>query len=392
MKIKLLFFIVIVTGLVFCDSERADLGDNQKTEIVFNELLSFFPDTVLPIKSEFIDVNSNQLSKKYIHFFDNDDSLIFPTAKFKIHDSLIGVIFSSAKDGFDYSLYIFDKIGNVKSSLKLISMDEFNVKSKFSIDKDYSIKTVYVFSEETYDNWYIKDGIAKYMPAHREPYHEDYEYSIKKDGSLFLKEGYLHTVKDFLLNLGVGDIEKAYKLQKNKTWGDFDKFSSTKAFGGLFEVVVYDLKISYANSKNAEVICKALYKDSVNNSAYILQDFILEKINDKWIIVDMKVNEYKRQEEYRCSKFHSSDLHLSNFTNNDFEFYLQIVSEQENNKYYGGEIDGKAVFVTKNHAVYKNEKSKIDFYIHGKDKVEIKETNCSRFRHPNVSFNGIYEK
>ena len=393
MKIKSLFFILIVTGLVFCDSEKSDSAYNEKTQIEFNEFLSFFPDTVLPLDFT-IEAKTNKIPDNYKKFVKIVDSLVFPVVKFKIYDSLIGIIASvHEKDLYNnYFLYVFDKSGNMKSSLKLLKMSEFYQQCSFNINDKYLITNFCIYSGATFDGWMVENGIAENLPGHGESVEEEFKYEIKKDGSLFLHEEYLHTVKDFLYNLGMGDIKEAYKLQKNKTWGDFKKFSSTKAFGGLFDVQVFELKVSYANSKNAKIMCKALYKDSVNNSAIISQDFILEKNNEKWLIVDMKVNEYKRQEEYCCKKFYYSNLLLENFTDDEFDFYLLVVSENKQDKYFGGEMHGKASFLSKNHAVYKNENSKIDFYLHSKNKVEIKETNCSKFRHSSLSFNGIFEK
>lgn len=107
----------------------------------------------------------------------------------------------------------------------------------------------------------------------------------------------------------------------------------------------------------------------------------------------MKVIDFERTASYYCEDFLSSELHLSNITDEKFSFSILVVSglpEDSYNEKYAGEIWGDAKFLTPQHAVYKEDNAQLDFYFTGVTKVKVIETNCEEYRHENISFDGLY--
>ncbi len=109
----------------------------------------------------------------------------------------------------------------------------------------------------------------------------------------------IEVVKLFINSLGSKDFKTAYNLQKVGSWGDYQQFSSTKAFGGINATAINKIKEIEVNSKNAKIYVDAYYYDPVNGNNRFQQYFYLTKIGDEWKIekLEQTINSTKKLEE-----------------------------------------------------------------------------------------------
>ncbi|MBN2892404.1 MAG: hypothetical protein JXL97_11090 [Bacteroidales bacterium] len=385
------------------DENETDFFYSFKGEPTFEDFLSFFNDSEIPYSysAQYYGEMPKILPaefKSFVNFEDEIDNFILPVAKFSLYDKYVAVFFETTDLEEIYSsfFYIFDKNGKIIDSREIYYLSFMGEEhSVFKIDEFYNIFEIDMFFARG-EGWnYQGDGIAYYMR-----WHEDYvptemeRHKILSSGKISDDIPVLKTVENFLSYLHNGEFQKAYDLQKNSSWGSLENFLSAKAFGGIHAVFVDSLNILNETENSAEIFCSATYKDYINGSSEIQQKFILSKTNGKWLIVGMKVLEFRRIEYYYSEDFEFASLELSNITDKDFEFTLLAISKEPNDNYdekHAGEIYGTAVFETTDHAVFVEEDARMDFYFTGISKVKIEEKNCSEYRNEDVSFNGIFE-
>jgi hypothetical protein len=96
------------------------------------------------------------------------------------------------------------------------------------------------------------------------------------------------TVRKFINHLGKRDFRAAFKLSSVPAWGDYDKFSSNRYFGGIDFTDIKSLQSKGFENEYAIVEVLAFYRDPINSSATFQQTFYLKQFGDKWIIMKMK--------------------------------------------------------------------------------------------------------
>lgn len=99
----------------------------------------------------------------------------------------------------------------------------------------------------------------------------------------------IEVVKLFIKSLGNRDFETAYNLEANKAWGDYQQFSSPKAFGGINATAINKIEEIEINAEDAKIYVDAYYYDPVNGNNRFHQYFYLKKINDEWKIIKLKI-------------------------------------------------------------------------------------------------------
>ncbi len=93
----------------------------------------------------------------------------------------------------------------------------------------------------------------------------------------------------FLEKLGKRDYAGAYEHQKNEEWGTYEKFSSTKAFGGIVKTTATVMDIPVDENGKKMIYAEVTYQDEVNGDKTFKQKFYLQSFGGAWKIVDMKV-------------------------------------------------------------------------------------------------------
>jgi hypothetical protein len=95
-------------------------------------------------------------------------------------------------------------------------------------------------------------------------------------------------VKGFINDLGQRNFTSAYSKQRNKSWGTYSFFSSTKSFGGITSTSLNEIKVNYENSSSASVYIDYYSYDPVNKNGRYKQNFLLENLSDGWKIVKVQ--------------------------------------------------------------------------------------------------------
>ncbi len=369
-------------------------------EVTFDKFLSFFTDTILPLGTEVATkvYNNKLIPTEFNKFIDEEDYYLCPTVKFKIHNFIAIVVSQNYNEELglgNFYLYLFDKQGNIVSKKDLGYLYGMPETFDFYIDENYNFSWSYHFSPLMNAEWYYQDNGTAYSLSGRGDENEEKNYKIMSDGSFASLEPGLDEVNNFLEKLSWGDFDGAFEMQQNPTWGDLDKFSSIKAFGGIADIEIIETKFISENNNLAEIYCEAIYKDTINGDMRIKQNFYLNKINKEWIITKMKVLEFQKIATYQCNNFKYSKLELENITDKGFDFDLIVVAPESNDDgNFAGEIYGTASYDDEHNssATYKTDDGALNFTFHHKNGIEIIENNCAKYRHSNIKFNGYFEK
>lgn len=101
-------------------------------------------------------------------------------------------------------------------------------------------------------------------------------------------------VRSFLSDLGNRDFQSAYDKQKNKAWGSYNNFSSTKSFGGITSTEIKEVTLNYDNGNTASVYAYYYSYDPSNKDGWYKQDFELQKFGSEWKIVKVKNIDFKQ--------------------------------------------------------------------------------------------------
>tara|TARA_B110000046_G_scaffold185004_1_gene225196 strand:- start:6097 stop:7455 length:1359 start_codon:yes stop_codon:yes gene_type:complete len=95
-------------------------------------------------------------------------------------------------------------------------------------------------------------------------------------------------VKNFLNALNNGEFKKAYKMQNVTRLGSEDHFCSTNGYGGAEKVIIDYVNLKNKTNKNSTVIAKYTSFDPYNKNWEIEREYTLTKVNNNWIITDLK--------------------------------------------------------------------------------------------------------
>jgi serine protease Do len=99
-------------------------------------------------------------------------------------------------------------------------------------------------------------------------------------------------VRLYLTKLGKGDFRNAYALSDNPLWinnGGLRWFESKQAYGGIKSVTINDIKVESINNATAIVFAHYYAEDPLHSSRYWEQYYYLEKKQNGWVIVRVKL-------------------------------------------------------------------------------------------------------
>ena len=103
-------------------------------------------------------------------------------------------------------------------------------------------------------------------------------------------------VTKFINDLGKKDFKSAYEKTDGKIWGTYTDFSSEKTFGCIYSTTIHEISKKPDENGKAVVYADATYLSTAGSSRY-KEKFFLEKINDSWKIVKLKVISAQKIEE-----------------------------------------------------------------------------------------------
>ncbi len=100
-------------------------------------------------------------------------------------------------------------------------------------------------------------------------------------------------VRMFIKYLGKQDYRSAFELQDNPAWGDYEKFSSEKAFGGIDSTNIIEIEEKGKKDGYEVVYVEAFYSDPINGSKTYEENFYLKETEEDWIIKKITVEKVK---------------------------------------------------------------------------------------------------
>jgi len=104
----------------------------------------------------------------------------------------------------------------------------------------------------------------------------------------------LDNVKAFIQEVGNRNYSKAYRLTKNPKWDSEEKFASTTTgFGTIKATNLLSSKVINSSSDKMTIEVNYQIKDKNEKVKTLKQNFILKKINDKWLITDTEAKDAK---------------------------------------------------------------------------------------------------
>ncbi len=377
---------------------------SQSQNVDFKSFKTQFPQETLPFMHEFDPSYYDQsdcLSLEYsCWFFNNryEERKIIPIAGFSVYEDLWLNCFLLGNDTELESIYfcVYDNSENLRDSISYgVYFSGAMIFTVIRIDEFYNVLVNLSSMERMYFWQESQNHCASLLTACGERKESsDKRMKILQNGTIFKDVLPLSLIEDYLFAMSIGNFEEAYSMQKVPAWGTFEQFSSTSAFGGICNVDIDSVKLVYEDDNTAQVICHALYTDTVNWGAEITQTFYLRMDSSSCYIEKMTVgsNSFERKMRYSNSNFIYSQFDMSEIDEDGFNFSLQNVSidkDIRNKMNKSGEISGYAKFISTDHAIYE-ENCTLHFYFKGRSKVEIKEMNCSDFRHKDLNFSGTY--
>ena len=99
----------------------------------------------------------------------------------------------------------------------------------------------------------------------------------------------LAVTKNFILDLGNQKFHSAYLKTNNPSWGNYDWFKSTKAFGGINKTQINDIYVVSNNNYEACIYVKFYSYDPYNQNGRYTEHIYLKKYSGNWKIVKIKV-------------------------------------------------------------------------------------------------------
>ncbi|HEY5535137.1 MAG TPA: serine/threonine-protein kinase [Ignavibacteria bacterium] len=95
-------------------------------------------------------------------------------------------------------------------------------------------------------------------------------------------------VREFITDLGNGNCRSAYDRTRNKSWGSYDFFCSTRAYGSINRTEIREINSVSENSYDAQVYVFYYADDPANKNGWYKQYFNLQKFGSEWKIVKIK--------------------------------------------------------------------------------------------------------
>jgi len=96
-------------------------------------------------------------------------------------------------------------------------------------------------------------------------------------------------VENFINSIGKQDFKSAYALQNIPAWGNLEKFSSVKAFGGIYKTEIITIEQKPDDKGNSVVFADAVYYDSINGNKEFEENFYLSNSTGQLKIIKVKV-------------------------------------------------------------------------------------------------------
>jgi len=122
----------------------------------------------------------------------------------------------------------------------------------------------------------------------------------------------LKLVKSFIKDLDRQDFKSAYEKVNISAWGDYNQFSSDKAFGSIISAKLFEIREENDITGLTGIFVDAEYLDPVNGNARYKEKFYVEKKNNQLKIVKLKLIKKEKLPETRlhpsdsdCQKFFS---------------------------------------------------------------------------------------
>lgn len=389
---KNIVFVVLVFGFTLSVAAQSQIltsfkAEFKSVEAPFSESFRFLKfDKTKPL---------SELYPKWIFGKSGNDYKIYPVAFVKIYNDQYVSCFYRGNDEKYNSIYVatFSNNGELIDTVSY-NLDGNNSINGFSIDINEGGEVYIIRHDFVREPTYIYSGnSAQTGGGAIETKETLHQYRILLNGTF--EEGISASelfLSEYFIALSEGDFKKAYSMQKVSLWGSYEEFSATSAFGAITSAVSDDIHVVSEDENTISVFSHTLYTDTVNWGIEVSQVFILRKNASGFYIESMKILDYKKKMKYSCSDFMDSGLSLQNITEEGFDFYFNIISDQkmpDNWSNKAGYMNGYAKFFNPEHAVSEGDCT-LHFYFKGKSTVEVKEMNCSEYRHKDLNFGGIY--
>jgi len=98
----------------------------------------------------------------------------------------------------------------------------------------------------------------------------------------------LETVKNWITALGKQDFSTAYYTMSPKARGDYNKFISTKAYGGISKTNIHSVDVTSSSGCYYEVVAVYDSYDPSNRDGKFTQKFEVSNCDGSWLITSVK--------------------------------------------------------------------------------------------------------
>lgn len=149
----------------------------------------------------------------------------------------------------------------------------------------YTWKTL---SKEEVAFYEEKEKESKTNSTNTTPYNNNSSNDIKTDAAS-------EKILSWINSLGKRDFKSAYSLMNKKKYGNYDKFSSKKGYGGITSTSVYSCQTDIKNNCSYEVVADYEAIDPYNKSGRYKQRFFINSCSGYWEITkiqNIKVENY----------------------------------------------------------------------------------------------------
>ncbi len=145
------------------------------------------------------------------------------------------------------------------------------------------------------------------------------------------------------------------------------------------------------------------YENMNKNIIETVQDVLLKKDSNGYEVSRIKLIQARHIElphtalyiykTYSNEKYFYSELTLANYTDTAFDFYLFVAPQNTDfSNIPAGRVIGRAKFLSPGNALARIDGCTLQFKFQGDTAIAVKETNCEKFRHKKVSFDGLYKE
>lgn len=139
------------------------------------------------------------------------------------------------------------------------------------------------------------------------------------------------TVKSFIKYLGAKDFESAFNLQKNESWGSFEKFKSKESFGGIVKTEILNIETKPDADGCAVVYVEAVYEDAENGDNTFKQNYYLKKYGGEWKIYNMKLAKNSKSASNWSDSFEELKNAITNGDKSKVKTFFDFPIQDEQN-------------------------------------------------------------